>query len=88
MSSRPGALRPRLVGHGDPVGDGSGLSRENRLSASQLVRVLETSAGRDWWPLAMIWALDNRVAARTAVVVRPTSPDQVADRMAQKLIGR
>ena len=36
---------------GDPVGDGSGLSRENRLSASQLVRVLETSAGRDWWPV-------------------------------------
>ncbi len=34
-------------------------------------------ASRDWWPLAMIWALDNQVAARAAVVARPTSVDEV-----------
>ena len=34
-------------------------------------------ASRDWWPLAMIWALDAEVAARAAVVVRPHDTDQV-----------
>ena len=35
-------------------------------------------ASRDWWPLAMIWALDGEVAAKAAAVARPTSADQVA----------
>ena len=35
-------------------------------------------ASRDWWPLAMIWALDDQVTARAAVVVRPHSADEVA----------
>ena len=38
-----------------------------------------SEASRDWWPLAMIWALDNQVAARAAVVVRPEAAEQVAD---------
>jgi alkyldihydroxyacetonephosphate synthase len=35
-------------------------------------------ASRDWWPLAMIWALANEVVARAAVVARPSSVDEVA----------
>lgn len=35
-------------------------------------------ASRDWWPLAMIWALDDRVAARASVIVRPHSAEEVA----------
>ncbi|HKA92508.1 MAG TPA: FAD-binding oxidoreductase [Acidimicrobiia bacterium] len=35
-------------------------------------------ASRDWWPLAMIWALDAQVAARAAAVARPASVDEVA----------
>jgi alkyldihydroxyacetonephosphate synthase len=35
-------------------------------------------ASRDWWPLAMIWALDGDVAARAAAVARPESTDEVA----------
>jgi len=35
-------------------------------------------ASRDWWPLAMIWALDGQVAARAAAVVSPTSADEVS----------
>jgi alkyldihydroxyacetonephosphate synthase len=35
-------------------------------------------ASRDWWPLAMVWALDGQVAARAAAVARPTSTDEVA----------
>jgi alkyldihydroxyacetonephosphate synthase len=37
-----------------------------------------SEASRDWWPLAMIWALDGQVAGRAAVVARPASAAQVA----------
>jgi alkyldihydroxyacetonephosphate synthase len=36
-------------------------------------------ASRDWWPLAMIWALDGEVAARASVVARPGSAPEVAE---------
>jgi alkyldihydroxyacetonephosphate synthase len=35
-------------------------------------------ASRDWWPLAMVWALDGEVAARAAAVARPTSTEETA----------
>jgi alkyldihydroxyacetonephosphate synthase len=35
-------------------------------------------ASRDWWPQAMIWALDGQVAAKAAAVVSPTDAAQVA----------
>jgi alkyldihydroxyacetonephosphate synthase len=35
-------------------------------------------ASRDWWPLAMIWAIDGEVAARAGAVARPASADEVA----------
>jgi alkyldihydroxyacetonephosphate synthase len=35
-------------------------------------------AARDWWPLAIGWAIDGQVPARPAVVARPTDTDQVA----------
>jgi alkyldihydroxyacetonephosphate synthase len=35
--------------------------------------------GRDWWPLAMSWAVhEGAVPARAAAVVRPTTAEQVA----------
>jgi alkyldihydroxyacetonephosphate synthase len=37
-----------------------------------------TEASRDWWPLAMIWALDAQVAGRAAAVARPASVEEVA----------
>ena len=36
-------------------------------------------AGRDWWPLAMTWALDGQVGGRAGLVARPTNAAQVAD---------
>ncbi|MBK5287451.1 MAG: FAD-binding oxidoreductase [Acidimicrobiia bacterium] len=39
-------------------------------------------AGRDWWPLAMIWAVDGATPARAAAVVRPADADQVSAVMA------
>lgn len=35
-------------------------------------------ASRDWWPLAMVWATENQVAARAGAVARPSSDDEVA----------
>jgi alkyldihydroxyacetonephosphate synthase len=35
-------------------------------------------ASRDWWPQAMIWALDGKVAGLGSVVCRPTSAEQVS----------
>jgi alkyldihydroxyacetonephosphate synthase len=37
------------------------------------------AASRDWWPLAMIWALDAQVAVRASVVVKPHDIDEVQD---------
>ena len=37
-----------------------------------------TAAGRDWWPLTMVWARQNETPARAMAVVRPTSTDEVA----------
>jgi alkyldihydroxyacetonephosphate synthase len=39
-------------------------------------------ASRDWWPQAMIWALDNQVAGLAAAVVRPDATDQVGEVLA------
>lgn len=41
-----------------------------------------SEASRDWWPLAMSWALDGQVASLASVVVRPDQPEQVADVLA------
>ncbi|MGQ0802604.1 MAG: FAD-binding oxidoreductase [Actinomycetota bacterium] len=35
-------------------------------------------ASRDWWPLAMIWALGSQVASLGAAVAHPGSADEVA----------
>jgi len=35
-------------------------------------------SGRDWWPLAMVWATAGEVGARPFAVARPTSTEQVS----------
>ena len=35
-------------------------------------------AGRDWWPLAIGWAAEGGVPQRPAIVVRPSSTEEVA----------
>jgi alkyldihydroxyacetonephosphate synthase len=58
------ALRNRLDATGAAVTDAADVVGE---------------ASRDWWPLAMIWALDDQVAARAAAVVRPENAAQVSE---------
>jgi alkyldihydroxyacetonephosphate synthase len=39
-------------------------------------------ASRDWWPLAMTWAVEGQVGALAGAVVRPSDPEQVAEVLA------
>jgi len=39
-------------------------------------------AGRDWWPVAIGWAVDGEVPSRPAVVARPSDTAQVASVLA------
>jgi alkyldihydroxyacetonephosphate synthase len=57
-----GALREQLANTGAVVTDAAATVAE---------------ASRDWWPLAMIWALDAQVGSRAAVVVQPATVEQV-----------
>ena len=40
------------------------------------------AAGRDWWPLSILWVEHGQVASRPAVVVTPRSTDEVSAVMA------
>jgi alkyldihydroxyacetonephosphate synthase len=40
--------------------------------------VAAAEASRDWWPLALHWALDGQVPRRAALVARPRSTGEVA----------
>lgn len=37
------------------------------------------SSGRDWWPIAIRWAMNGMVAARPGAVARPESVEEVAE---------
>jgi len=52
------------------------LSSTGAEASTEAASIAEAS--RDWWPLAMIWALDDQVAARASCIVRPHSPAEVA----------
>src|SRR5262245_4552230 len=56
------------------------LEQRLRATGATVTRAADDVAesSRDWWPLAMIWALERQVGALAAVVVRPDSAEQVA----------
>ena len=56
----------------------SSICRVTRLEGNELA-VAELS--RDWWPLALHWALAGEVGALAAVVVHPTSTEEVSQVM-------
>jgi alkyldihydroxyacetonephosphate synthase len=56
-------LAARLAATGASVSDADGDRAE---------------AGRDWWPLAIGWAIEGQVPSRPALVVRPTSTEQIS----------
>ena len=58
------ALKARLAATGATIDEDAGAIAEG---------------SRDWWPLAMIWALDAQVATRASVIVRPADAAQVQE---------
>ena len=59
--------------------DGDLLDRLSTVCKVDVDDAARTEHGRDWWPLALRWALCDEVPARPAVVVRPTTAAEVAD---------
>jgi alkyldihydroxyacetonephosphate synthase len=69
----------RLTATHVPVGDD--IVERLRGACAEVLTDAATlaEASRDWWPLAMTWAVEGQVAALADVVVRPHSAGEVAD---------
>ncbi len=91
METNRGAPTPPIAFAGDAAGVLGRLDRGRIEVSDQLrERLAETGAevsvapaeiseaSRDWWPLAMIWALDDQVTTRASAIVRPHSTGEVA----------
>jgi len=88
IDAGPEGVTERLVSPRVPVPDAlverlRGACRE--VSADDAARA---EAGRDWWPIAVRWAVRGAVPARPAVVARPGSTEEVADVLAVCHDGR
>ncbi len=88
MSARPTPVTPvdaaapdvgdRLAAPRVPVGDAL-LERLRGVCAEVTVDdSARAETGRDWWPLAIRWAMRGEVPARPGAVARPTDAGQVA----------
>jgi alkyldihydroxyacetonephosphate synthase len=90
MDLGPGAPTPPIAFAGDPeavTGRSNGavavpddvLARLRDVCPVVTVDAAERAeASRDWWPIAMVWALDDQVGGLAAAVCRPTTADEVA----------
>jgi alkyldihydroxyacetonephosphate synthase len=90
----PGAPTPPIALAGDPAGVKARLDVTPVPVPDEVLGELQTicpvttdaaaraEASRDWWPQAMIWALEGQVAAMAAVVASPTTAEQVAEVLA------
>ncbi|CAN5752417.1 FAD-binding oxidoreductase [soil metagenome] len=59
--------------------DDTFLARLGNVCAEVVVDPAATAeAGRDWWPLAIVWATENQVPARAGAIARPTTEEEVA----------
>lgn len=73
-----GPATARLGARAVPVPDDLARRLGDICAVSDAAAELD-EVSRDWWPQAMTWALDGQVAARAALVARPTAPEQVAE---------
>src|SRR3954453_13899847 len=91
MQTNRGAPTPPIAFGGDAAGvrdrvDGARFEvsdefRDQLAGTGAEISVAAADIGeasRDWWPLAMIWALDEQVTARASVIVRPHTASEVA----------
>jgi len=82
LSGGPAAATSRR--RGSRVGITDAVLRELRSVCAEVTDdpAVIGEASRDWWPLAMTWALRGEVASRAAAVARPTTAQEVADVLA------
>ncbi len=78
VDADPSVVTDRLSGH---VVDISSQLLESLIATGAHVTsddAARVDAARDWWPLAIGWAAEGTVPQRPAVVVTPTSTEQVS----------
>jgi alkyldihydroxyacetonephosphate synthase len=82
IDAEPQAITDRLSGAVVTLPDG--LMARIAASGADVSTDDDTraEAGRDWWPLAIGWAAEGAVPQRPAVVVCPTTTEQVSDILA------
>ena len=91
MMQGPGRPTPPIALGGDPAAATNRLGVTPVTVSDDVVQRLRSAcavvsvdaadrveSSRDWWPLGMIWALDNAVGGIGGVVCRPTTVDEVA----------
>jgi alkyldihydroxyacetonephosphate synthase len=78
VDAAPQDVTDRLPGPRVAVSDG--LLARLRAGCAEVTTddAARAEAGRDWWPLAIRWAMRGSVPARPAAVARPTDSAQVA----------
>ena len=78
LAGDPSSATARLDAAEQPLGDDV-LDRLRRACSEVIVGHAERAeASRDWWPLAMIWALEGQVPALASCVCRPADAGEVA----------
>jgi alkyldihydroxyacetonephosphate synthase len=78
VATAGGPPRPRLSSLGVRL-DGAFLGRLTRACRRvELDDAVRAEAGRDWWPLALHWALEGRVPALPGAVAVPATPEEAA----------
>ncbi|HUC37877.1 MAG TPA: FAD-binding oxidoreductase [Acidimicrobiales bacterium] len=78
VEAEPSKVTERLIAPSAPVAD-SLLERLRSVCAQVDVDdVSRMEAGRDWWPIAISWAVLGEVPSRPAAVARPSEPGEVA----------
>ena len=78
VDADPSAITDRLTGQVVAVSDQ--LLATLRATGAHVTTddAVRAGAARDWWPLAIGWAAEGTVPQRPAVVVTPTSTEQVS----------
>ena len=78
IGAAPDAVTARLPASPVAVSEAV-LARVRDICADVVVEAEAINeASRDWWPLAMAWARDGQIAARAAVVARPSTAAEVS----------
>jgi len=81
LADDPGRATSRLTARSVPVPEGV-LRRLEGICAVTTEPGALAEASRDWWPQAMIWALEGQVAARAQAVASPTTGTEVGEVLA------